>query len=190
MKLGAWIYTQDLELSAQIDAAAAAGLRSIRSYSIDYAQSAAPALQRTGLSLLGGMHVDAVAGAADWRSQIHIEELARYHALGVSLEGICVGNELREGGDDPEKKRFTARLSFGLANLLDTYRRWLRENGHATPLTYAMEGIVLDAQGDFFEWLWPLAHRCLRHRRSEPLSHGQCGLVYLRLVRRKPPFSP
>ncbi len=136
------------------------GLRSIRSYSLDYAQQAAPALKNAGLSLLAGMHVDSEALAANWRSQVHLEELAAYHALGVPLEGICVGNELREGGDDPDKKRFTARLSFGLANLIGAYRRWLDDHGHSTPLTYAMEGIVFDAQGDFFEWLWPLVDAC------------------------------
>jgi hypothetical protein len=71
-----------------------------------------------------------------------------------------VGNELREGGDAPDKKRFTARLSFGLANVLVTYRQWLDEQGYATPLTYAMEGIVFDSEGYFHEWLWPLVDAC------------------------------
>jgi hypothetical protein len=160
MKIGAWIHTRDLDITSQVESAAAAGLRSIRSYSFDYAQNAAPALQRAGMSLLAGMHVDSEALAADWRSQLRLDELARYHELGVSLEGICVGNELREGGDEPDKKRFTARLSYGLANLIDAYRRWMDEHGLSTPLTYAMEGIVFDAQGDFFEWLWPLVDAC------------------------------
>lgn len=160
MKIGAWIHAHDLALAPQIKSAAAVGLRTIRSYHIDYSQAAAPALQRSGMSLLGGMHVDSAALAADWRSQVRLDELAQYHRLSVPLEGICVGNELREGGDEPDKKRFTARLSFGLANLLDTYRGWLRDHGHATPLTYAMEGIVLDPQGDFYEWLWPLVDAC------------------------------
>lgn len=56
--------------------------------------------------------------------------------------------------------RPTARLSFGLANVLATYRRWLDERGHPTPLTYAMEGIVFDRQGSFHEWLWPLIDAC------------------------------
>jgi hypothetical protein len=71
-----------------------------------------------------------------------------------------VGNELREGGDEPDKKRFTARLSFGLANVLGTYRDWLDGRGLDVPLTYAMEGIVCDAEGRFFEWLWPLVDAC------------------------------
>ncbi len=160
MKLGAWIHTHDLDLSPQIQAAAAAGLSSIRSYGIDYALQAAAALRQTGLSLLGGMHVDSAALAANWRSQVRLDELERYHTLGVELEGICVGNELREGGDEPDKKRFTARLSFGLASLLDAYRGWMAERGLHTPLTYAMEGIVFDAQGNFLEWLWPLVDAC------------------------------
>jgi hypothetical protein len=106
------------------------------------------------------MHVEAGALVTDWRSQVRLEELARYHELGVRLEGICVGNELREGGDAPDQKRFTARLSFGLAQALERYRRWLDERGLATALTYAMEGIVLDSQGAFHEWVWPLIDAC------------------------------
>jgi hypothetical protein len=106
------------------------------------------------------MHVDAEALFSDWHSQVHLDELSRYHELGVPLEAICVGNELREGGDEPDKKRFTARLSFGLAYVLDTYRRWLDDHGHRTPLTYAMEGIVFNGQGNLNEWVWPLVDAC------------------------------
>jgi hypothetical protein len=152
IKIGAWIHERDIPLEDQIKLAHQNGLESIRSYSIDYAQRAVPALQRAGMSLLGGMHIDAEALAEDWRSQVRLDEFARYHELGVPLEGICVGNELRQGGDDPNKKRFTARLCFGLANVLDTYHRWMDENGINTPLTYAMEGIVFDEFGNFHEW--------------------------------------
>lgn len=157
MKIGAWIHTGDqLALDVQIAAAAQHGLSTIRSYSYDYAQAAAPALIANGMSLLGGIHVDSTELVRDWHSQVHLDQLEAYHQLGLPLEGICAGNELREGGDEPEKKRFTARLSFGLANVLAAYRGWLRDHGLATPLSYAMEGIVFDAQGRFFEWLWPL----------------------------------
>jgi hypothetical protein len=91
---------------------------------------------------------------------VRLDELEAYQVLGVPLEAICVGNELREGGDAADKKRFTARLSFGLANVLHYYRRWLNEHGFQTPLTYAMEGIVFDKQGLFYEWLWPLVDAC------------------------------
>jgi hypothetical protein len=160
MKVGAWIHTAELGLDEQIEAAAECGLSAIRSYSLDYAEQAAPALKRTGLGLLGGLHVDSAGLVADWRSQVRLEELARYHELGARLEALCVGNELREGGDDPQTKRFTARLSFGLANVLDAYHAWLRAHGLETPLTYAMEGIVLDERGFFNEWLWPLVDAC------------------------------
>jgi hypothetical protein len=80
--------------------------------------------------------------------------------LGVRLDAICVGNELREGGDEPDRKRFTARLSFGLARVLEVYRGWMDTHGFDTPLTYAMEGIVCDAEGHFHEWLWPLVDAC------------------------------
>jgi len=160
MKVGAWIHTTGLSLDEQIETAASCGLQAIRSYSLDYAERAALALKRNGLGLLGGLHIDSQALVVDWHSQVHLDELARYHELGVALEGLCVGNELREGGDDPQTKRFTARLSFGLANVLDAYRAWLRAHGAVTPLTYAMEGIVLDERGFFNEWLWPLVDAC------------------------------
>ena len=161
IKIGAWIHDyDDLSLGDQIALAAESGLQAIRSYHIGYAEKAALALRQTGLSLLAGMQVDAGALIEDWRSQVRLDELAQYHELGVPLEAICVGNELREGGDEPGKKRFTARLSFGLANVIATYRQWLDEHGYTTPLTYAMEGIVFDREGYFHEWLWPLVDAC------------------------------
>lgn len=161
MKTGAWIHSFDeISLDAQIALAAENGLETIRSYDIGYAERVVPALQQTGMSLLAGMSVDAAALVEDWRSQVGLDELARYHQLGVSLEAICVGNELREGGDAPDEKRFTARLSFALANVLLTYRQWLDEHGYTTPLTYAMEGIVFDREGYFNQWLWPLIDAC------------------------------
>lgn len=161
MKTGAWIHSfDDISLDAQIALAAENGLETIRSYDIGYAERVVPALQQTGMSLLAGMSVDAAALVEDWRSQVRLDELARYHQLGVSLEAICVGNELREGGDAPDEKRFTARLSFALANVLLTYRQWLDEHGYTTPLTYAMEGIVFDREGYFNQWLWPLIDAC------------------------------
>lgn len=156
MKFGAWIHERELSLETQITQAKDAGLCAIRSYSLDYAQRAASALKQNGMSLVGGIHVDGEALAADWRSQLRLDQLAQYHELGVPLEAICVGNELRQGGDSPDKKQFSARLSFGLANVLDTYRRWMDERGIGTPLTYAMEGIVFNEFGFFHEWIWPL----------------------------------
>ena len=161
MNFGAWIHTGDgLTLEAQLAKASANGITAIRSYGYGYAAEAAPALRGHDMGLLAGIHIDAEALVADWRSQVRLEELARYHELGVRLDAICVGNELREGGDQPDKKRFTARLSFGLANVLDAYRHWLDDHGFDTPLTYAMEGIVLDPEGHFHEWLWPLVDAC------------------------------
>jgi hypothetical protein len=160
MKFGAWIHERDLSLEEQILTAKQNGLQSIRSYSLDYSRRAAPALQQNGLSLLAGMHIEAEALAADWRSQVRLDDLAEIQELGVPLEGICVGNELRQGGDGFDTRKFTARLAFGLANVLDTYRGWMAERGLATPLTYAMEGIVFDKHGTFDEWIWPLIDAC------------------------------
>lgn len=160
MKYGAWIHERELPLEEQICAARQSGLHSIRSYSLDYARRAAPALKQYDMSLLAGMHIEAEALAVDWRSQVRLDELAEVHSLSVKLEGICVGNELRQGGDAFDSKRFTARLAFGLANVLDTYRHWMRERGLTTPLTYAMEGIVFDQYGRFHEWVLPLIDAC------------------------------
>ena len=160
MKFGAWIHDHDLSLDEQILTARQSGLRSIRSYSLDYSRRATPALKQNGMSLLAGMHIEGESLVADWRQQVSLEELAEIIKLGVELEGICVGNELREGGDAADRKRFTARLSFGLANVLNTYRHWLDEHDISVPLTYAMEGIVFDQHGTFHEWLWPLIDAC------------------------------
>jgi hypothetical protein len=161
MKIGAWIHDDDsIPLAVQIALAAENGLQTARSYHIAYAEKAAPALKQAGMGLFADMWVDAEALVADWRSQVQLAELARYHELGISLDAICVGNELREGGDEPNNKRFTARLSFGLANIIATYRHWMDEHGYATPLTYAMEEIVFDREGYFNEWLWPLIDAC------------------------------
>jgi hypothetical protein len=161
MKIGTWIHDHDdLPLDQQFALAAENGLQSVRSYHIAYAEKVAPVLSQTGMSLFADVVVDAQALVEGWRSQVRLDELARYHELGVPLEVICVGNELRQGGDKPESRQFTARLSFGLANLLTTYRGWMDEHGYATPLTYAMEGIVFDDQGYFHEWLWPLIDAC------------------------------
>ena len=161
MKIGAWVHDyDDTAIDEQIALAAQNGLRTIRSYHVEYAENVAPALLQSGMSLLAGLHVEAGELVHDWRSQVHLDELERYHQLGVPLEAICVGNELREGSDEPDQKRFTARLSFGLANLIATYRQWMDERGYETPLTYAMEEIVFDQEGYFEEWLWPLIDAC------------------------------
>ena len=157
MKFGAWIHTGGgVSLEPQVTLASACGINSIRSYSFAYSRDAAPTLKRAGMGLLAGMHIDSQALVEDWHSQVDLELLARYHELDVPLEGICVGNELREGGDDPTTKRFTARLSFGLTQVISTYRQWLDDHGYNTPLTYAMEGLVQDNTCRFNEWVLPL----------------------------------
>jgi hypothetical protein len=174
MKIGAWIHSyDDIPLDEQIALAVENGLQTIRSYHVGYAEEVMSTLKQTGMRLLAGIHVDAAALLEDWRSQVRLDELARYHELGVPLEAVCVGNELREGGDEPGSKRFTARLSFGLANVLATYRQWLDEHGHPTPLTYAMEEIVFDSEGYFHEWLWPLIDACdVVSLNAYPMGHS------------------
>ena len=161
MQIGAWIHGgESPSLEGQIALAAENGLQTIRCYHYGYAEKVASTLKKFGLSLLAGMHVDGGVLVADWRSQVRLGELEAYQALGIPLEAICVGNELREGGDAADKKRFTASLSFALANVLHDYRGWLDDRGFQTPLTYAMEGIVFDKQGQFYEWMWPLVDAC------------------------------
>ena len=161
MKIGAWIHGgEGPSLEQQIELATENGLQTIRCYHYGYAETVGTTLKKHGLSLLAGMHVDGEALIVDWHSQVRLDELEAYQMLGIPLEAICVGNELREGGDAADKKRFTARLSFALASVLHDYRRWLNDHGFQTPLTYAMEGIVFDKQGLFYEWLWPLVDAC------------------------------
>jgi hypothetical protein len=161
MIIGAWIHEGDgISVGQQIPLAAECGLRSIRSYDYGYAHRASQALKQNNMSLLAGMHVDGLGLVADWHSQVHVEELEAYHRLGVKLEAICVGNELREGGDEPDKKKFTAHLSKNLTQLIKAYRTWLDEHELATPLTYAMEGIVFNEQGVFFDWVWEVVEAC------------------------------
>lgn len=161
MKVGTWIHDHDdMPLDEQISMAAASGLQSVRSYHIDYAEKMAPALKQAGMSLFADLWVDEKTLAWDWRSEVRLDELARYLEIGVPLDTICVGNELRQGGNVPGQAYFTARLSFGLANLIATYREWLQDHGASTPLTYAMEGSVFDTEGNFHEWVWPLIDAC------------------------------
>ena len=89
MKIGAWIHEYaDVLLGKQIGLAAENGLQTIRSYHVGYVEGVVGALKQTGMSVLAGMHVDAEALAEDWRSQVRLDELARYHELGVPLEAI------------------------------------------------------------------------------------------------------
>jgi hypothetical protein len=140
--------------------ASAAGICSARSYSLDYGKKLATGLQQNGMTLLAGYHIDSAALLADWRSQFRPDLLEGYHSLGVPLEAICIGNELREGGDSPDKKHFTAGLAFGLANVIQASRHWLDEHGYATPLTYAIEEIVYDPALTFYEFMQPLVDAC------------------------------
>lgn len=161
MKFGMWIHDHgDLPLEPQVALAAQSGFLSLRAYSIDYAQTLAPLAEKHNMSLFGGIHVDAEELLADWRTQFQPDVLQRYTQLDAPLEAICIGNELREGGDAPDRKRFSARLAFGLANLLSASREWLRDHGCTTPVTYAMEEIVYDSSLNFVEWLWPVIDAC------------------------------
>jgi hypothetical protein len=150
----------DLPIDEQLATASAVGIRSARSYSLDYAKKLAPGLQRNDMTLLAGIHGNVEALLADWRSQFQPELLEAYHSLGVPLEAICIGNELREGGDEPGKKRFTARLAFGLANVIRASRQWLDDHGYATPLTYANEELMYDPALNFYEFMHPLLDAC------------------------------
>jgi hypothetical protein len=160
MKLGAWIHNAgDLDESAiraQFVAAGAAGLGSVRSYTVGYTEQIAPWVKDAGMSVLAGIHVDEHALVDDWKSQVKLDELERTIAVDCPIEAICVGNELREGGDAWNEKRFTPRLSFNLARVLDAYHDWMAKNGVGAPLTYAMEGIVFGENGRFRDYVWPL----------------------------------
>ncbi|MFW5688166.1 MAG: hypothetical protein ACOC1U_01235 [Spirochaetota bacterium] len=157
MKLGAWIHDHsDGDAGREFEHAARSGIASVRGYGVDYSERVAPLVREHGLSLLAGIHVDSAALVEDWRTQVKLDELERTVKLDAPLEAICVGNELREGGDAWESKRFTSRLSYGLVRVLEAYHEWLAREGVEARLTYAMEGIVFDEDGSFKEHLWPL----------------------------------
>lgn len=161
MRVGTWIHDDDgMPLDDQISLAATSGIQSLRTYHVGYAQKIAPALQQAGMSLFADLWLDGEWLAWDWRAQVRPDELQHYYELGVPLEAICVGNEQRQGGTLPGQFGFTARVAFGLANLIATYREWLQQHGYSTPLTYAMEGSVFDTEGNFHEWVWPLIDAC------------------------------
>lgn len=157
VKLGAWVHNEDgAPLAPHFHAAAAAGLSFVRCYHLGYAEAAAGDLRAAGLSLVGGMHFDASALLDDWRSQLNLDELTRYHDLGIHLDALCLGNELREGGDDPYLKRFSPALTQAMLRVLDASRNHLATHGFSTPLTCALEGTVYDLEGQFHPWVLPL----------------------------------
>ncbi len=161
MKLGAWIHDHsDRALRTQVGHAAEAGIRTLRGYTPEYCAKVAPWAKERGLSLMAGIPVSSKDLVRDWKSQVRLDVLERVARLPCKIEAICVGNELREGGDAWERKRFTARLSFGLARVIETYRAWLIDRGLPFRLTYAMEGIVFDDARRFKEHLWPLVEAC------------------------------
>jgi hypothetical protein len=161
MKFGAWIHNNSQpSLEDAIRMASQSGLHSLRSYWFDYSAKVAPILRQTGMSLLAGMHVEAEALAEDWRSQVRLEELAAHFSLGVPLEAICVGNELREGGDAFNKKQFTAAVAEGLAYVLDTYHDWMEQHGVSAPLTYANEMLSFGVDGSLRPETLPLMKAC------------------------------
>jgi hypothetical protein len=161
MRVGAWFHNHDdLPLEGQLEQAAHSGIVAARAYDIAYAETIAPVLKRYQMSLLAGIDINADALLRDWRSQVRFEELMRYIELGVALDGLCVGNELREGGDAPDQKRFTPALAHNLATVINTYRHWLLQHDYQMPLTYAMESIVFDDSGRFHDWMQPLIEAC------------------------------
>jgi hypothetical protein len=161
MKFGAWIHSRSKpSLTEAILQASNAGLESIRSYTIEYSREVAPTLKQTGLSLLAGMHIDAVELVNDWRSQVHLDELAAYFELGINLEAICVGNELREGGDAFDQKKFTGALAEGMAHVLGEYHDWMAKHDVSVPLTYANEMITFNEDGSVRPETLPLFDAC------------------------------
>lgn len=173
MKFGAWIHSNnEPSLDELILQASAAGLESIRSYGIEYSRKVAATLQAQGMSLLAGMHIDSEALLKDWRSQVRVAELADNFELGVQLEAICVGNELREGGDAFDKKVFSGKLAENLAHVLDAYHDWMAQHGVSVPLTYANEFITFGADGEMRADVRPLFDACdiisVNHYPMEP----------------------
>jgi hypothetical protein len=130
MKIGTWIHDHDdLPLDQQMALAAENGLQTVRSYHIAYAEKVAPALTQTGMSLFADMFVDAEALVQGWRSQVRLDELARYHELAMSCARVAINpnpDSLRLGSllDWPTSSRPTANGWMSMATRLRSPTPW------------------------------------------------------------------
>lgn len=162
MIYGAWIHNKVMpSFEENIKLASSVGIKSYRSYSLASTLNVLQYLKMGNLSVHAGYYVYPEHLLTDWKSQFRPKILNYYSNISIPVVGICIGNELRDGGDDPNKKHFSPLLAKNLSSLLRESRKWLNDHGYNTPVTYAMEGISFDQDTfDFLDWSWEVAEAC------------------------------
>lgn len=159
MIVGAWFHPSGIERIEDSGFADAVkvGIRAARTYNCEHSERIANTLKRLSMSLYAGIHIDPARLLKNWRSEIRQDQILKTLNLNVPLIAICLGNELREymEGDIPNWK-FTGRLAFALSNLIMETKKIMLEHGFNVPVTYAMEGFGLGANGKLQEWIVPI----------------------------------
>jgi hypothetical protein len=160
MIVGVWFHSAGIKRieDSGFSRAAEFGVKAARTYNYEHSEKIADVLKRLNMSLFAGISIDPVNLIKDWRQELKHHQILKTHELGIPLIAICLGNELREymPGEPPNWK-FTGRLAFALSNLIRAAKQFMEEHGFNTPVTYAMEGFKLEADGKLQEWVVPLA---------------------------------
>ncbi len=159
MIVGAWFHPSGVRRieDSGLSNAAKIGVESARTYNYEHSEKISGMMKKLNMRLYAGIDVDPENLLKDWQREMKQNHILRTHQLNVPLTAICFGNELREYTEgEPPNWKFTGRLAFAISNLLTTAKKFIRENGFNTPVTYAMEGFGLDADGKLKEWIVPI----------------------------------
>ncbi|MEM3388242.1 MAG: hypothetical protein QW491_02325 [Thermoproteota archaeon] len=159
MIIGAWFHPSGVRRieNSGFSEAAKMGINAVRTYNYEHSQRIAGIIKKLNMSLYAGIHVNSENLLKDWHSELKQEHILGTHELNIPLTAICLGNELREyTKGEPPNWRFTGRLAFAISNLITAARKLIQEHGFNTPVTYAMEGFGLDAEGKIKEWVVPI----------------------------------
>jgi len=161
MIIGAWFHPFGVEKieDSGFSKAVEFGVKAARTYDYEHSRRIASILKRLNMSLYAGIDIDAENLIKNWRRELELKrnQILEMHELNVPLIAICLGNELREYTiGEPPNWKFTGRLSFSLSNLIVATKLFMEEHGLNTPVTYAMEGFRLEADGKLQEWIVPI----------------------------------
>jgi hypothetical protein len=159
MIVGAWFHPSGVRRikDSGFSNAVKTGIVAARTYNFEHSEKISGVLKRLNMELYAGIDVNPKNLLKDWHLEIKQDHILGTLQLNVPLTAICFGNELREYTEgEPPNWRFTGRLAFAISNLLTTAKKLIREHGFNTPVTYAMEGFGLDADGKLREWIVPI----------------------------------
>jgi hypothetical protein len=159
MIVGAWFHPSGVIRieDSGLSNAVKTGIEAARTYNYEHSEKISGIMKKLNMSLYAGIDINPENLLKDWRHEIKQNHILGTHQLNVPLTAICFGNELREyteGG--PPNWKFTGRLAFAISNLLTAAKKFIQEHGFSTPVTYAMEGFGLDADGKLKEWVVPI----------------------------------